>query len=185
MHPPQSPPRRAPTGRGPGSSGSGSAPGAVWRFLGRGLTVSCAPPGAAPLLVRGHRAARRPSRMPQTGATLRLLLCCGQAGPSNFDTVTQAQRWQRRRGGATGPQHWPGDLTTTNKKREKGRGGGGGTEEREKAVNTATSVGTEEFPVNTKAHCMGPRAEWVVVAWAASQRAANCELPHRSRALAP
>ena len=86
--PPQSPPRRAPTGRGPGSPGSGSAPGAVCRFSGRGLTVSCAPPGAAPLLVRGHRTAR-PSRMPPIGATLRLLLCCGQAGPSNFDTVTQ------------------------------------------------------------------------------------------------
>ena len=57
--PPQSPPRRAPTGRGPGSSGSGSAPGAVCRFSGRGLTVSCAPPGAAPLLVRGHRTAGR------------------------------------------------------------------------------------------------------------------------------
>ena len=42
--PPQSPPRLAPTGRGPGSSGSGSAPGAVCRFSGRGLTVSCAPP---------------------------------------------------------------------------------------------------------------------------------------------
>ena len=87
-------------------------------------------------------------------------------------------------GGATGPQHWPGDLTTTNK-RVRERKGGGVTEEREKAANTATSVGTVEFPVNTKAHCMGPRAEWVVVAWAASQRATNCELPHRSRALAP
>ena len=42
--PPQSPPRLAPTGWGPGSSGIGSAPGAVCRFSGRGLTVSCAPP---------------------------------------------------------------------------------------------------------------------------------------------
>ena len=89
MRPPQSPPRLAPTGRGPGSSGSGSAPGAVCRFSGRGLTVSCAPPGAAPLLVRGHSTAARPSCWPPKGARPRLLLCCGQAGPSNFDTVTQ------------------------------------------------------------------------------------------------
>ena len=69
MRPPQSPPRRAPTGRGPGSPGSGSAPGAVCRFSGRGLTVSCAPPGAAPLLVRGHRATRRlSSRQPAMAA---------------------------------------------------------------------------------------------------------------------
>ena len=87
--PPKDPPRRAPTGRGPGSSGSGSAPGAVCRFSGRGLTVSCAPPGAAPLLVRGHRPARRPSCWPPKWARPRLLLCCGRAGPSNFDTVTQ------------------------------------------------------------------------------------------------
>ena len=214
--PPQSPPRRAPTGRGPGSSGSGSAPGAVCRFSGRGLTVSCAPPGAAPLLVRGHSTARRPSSTPPKGAKPRLLLCCGRAGPSNFNTATrwvhppffcsenqtartllrshrpstcgtahwqaQAQRWQRRRGGGQ-KGHSIGPATKTGNCGEREREGGKEGETSQQ-LTQALPWGAVEFPVNTKARCMGPRAEWVVVAWAASQRAANCGLPHRNRARA-